>query len=115
MVVGDIPGDENVRIAFEIDEGNLEDLPPRYQEVSCDIIFDVNMGENFHRKSQMVAGGNNTTAPSSLTYLSMLSRYSVRIALTITVLNHLNFLVCNIQNSYLTAKFRKKMWTVERT
>ena len=51
MVVGDIPGDENVRIAFEIDEGNVEDLPPRYQEVSCHIIFDVNMGENFRLKS----------------------------------------------------------------
>ena len=59
---------KNGRISFEIYEGNMEDLPPGYQEVSCHIIFDVNMGENFRRKAQIVAGGNNTTTPSSLTY-----------------------------------------------
>ena len=39
------------RIAFELYEGNVEDLPPRYQEVSCHIIFDINMGDNLHCKS----------------------------------------------------------------
>ena len=55
-------------IDFELYEGNVEDLPPVYQEVSCRIIFDVNMRENFRRKAQMVAGGHNKTTPSSLTY-----------------------------------------------
>ena len=31
MVGGDIPVDENVRIDFELYEGNMEDLPPGYQ------------------------------------------------------------------------------------
>ena len=38
-------------IAFELYEGTLEDLPTVYQEVSCHIIFDINMGDKFHRKS----------------------------------------------------------------
>ena len=64
---------KNVRIYFEIYEGNVEDLPPGYQEVGCHIIFDVYTGENLCRKSQMLAGGNNTTTLSSLTHSSVVS------------------------------------------
>ena len=82
----------------------MEELPPGYQEVSCHIIFDIKMGDNFLRKSRMVAGGHNTTTPSSFTYSSVVSWDSVCIALTISVLNDLKILACDIQNSYLTAK-----------
>ena len=41
---------KNVRLAFEIYEGNVKDIPHRYQEVSCHIIFDVKMGYNFRLK-----------------------------------------------------------------
>ena len=58
---------KNVRIDFELYEGNVEDLPTGYQEVSCHIIFDVNMGMNIRGKSQMVAGGHKNTTPSFLT------------------------------------------------
>ena len=46
---------KNVNIDFEIDESNVEDLPPGYQEVSCHIIFDLKIGENFRHKYQIVA------------------------------------------------------------
>ena len=42
---------KNVRIVFGLYEGNMEDLPTGYQEVSCHIIFDVNMGDNFRCKA----------------------------------------------------------------
>ena len=74
---------KNGRIAFEIYEGNMEDLPPGYQEVSCHIIFDVNMGENFFRKAQMVSVGHKTITPYSLTYFSVVCWDSVRIALKV--------------------------------
>ena len=73
-----------MRIAFELYEGSVEDLLPRYQEVSCHRIFGVKMGDNFRRKTRMVEGGHKTTTPLSLTYLSVLSRDSVRISLTIS-------------------------------
>ena len=103
---------KNVIIAFELYEGNVEDLPPRYQEVNCHIIFDANMGENLYRKYRMLSGGHKTTTPSSLTYYSVVSRDSVRIALKSAALNGLKVISCDIQNEYLTAKCREKIWTV---
>ena len=79
---------KNSRIASEPYDGIVEDLPPRYQEVSCHIIFDVKMGDNFCRIVRMVAVGHKTTTPSSLTYSSVVSRYSLRIALTLSALSY---------------------------
>ena len=42
----------------------------------------------------------------------MVSKDSVRIALTIAALNGLKVLGCDIQNAYLTAKCREKIWTI---
>ena len=50
---------KNVRIDFELYEGNIEDLPQGYQETSCHIIFDVKIGDNFCHKYRMVLGGHN--------------------------------------------------------
>ena len=36
----------NVRISFEIFEGNENEIPPGYQKVECHMIFDIKMGEN---------------------------------------------------------------------
>lgn len=101
----------NVRIAFEEWEGSIEELPPGYQEVKCHMVFDVKMGENFRRKARMVAGGHTTDTPSTITYSSVVSRDSVRIALTIAALNDLDILSCDIQNAYLTAKCRERIYT----
>ena len=102
---------KNVKIAFELFDGDIEDLPPNFQEVKCHIIFDIKMGENFRRKARMVAGGHTTETPAALTYASVVSRDSVRIALTIAALNDLKVLACDIQNAYLTAQCREKIWT----
>ena len=92
-----------------IHDGDIDDLVG-YQFVKCHMIFDVNMGENFCSKARMVAGGHMTTSPSSLTYSSVVSRDSVRIALTIAEINRLSTLACDIQNSYLTAPCRENVW-----
>ena len=101
-----------MRIPFGIYEGNVEDLPPRYQEGSCHIMFDVNMGDNICCKSQMAAGGHNTTTPTPPNYSSVLSQEIVRIALTISAYNVLKVLACDIHNAYLTTKFQENTWTV---
>ena len=88
----------NVRVAFEEFEGDKSQLPPSYQEVGCHMIFDIKMGENFRRKARMVAGGYTTETPYALTYASIVSRDSVRIALTIAALNDLKLLACDIHN-----------------
>ena len=102
---------KNVRVAFEVYEGDTKDLVG-YQKIDCHMIFDIKMGENFRRKARMVGGGHQTTTPSTLTYSSVVSRDSVRILLTIAALNDLTVLACDIQNAYLTAPCREKIWTI---
>jgi len=100
---------QNVRVAFELCEGNPHDLVG-YQEVRCRIIFAIKLGENFRRKSRYVAGGHTTDAPSSITYSSVVSRDSVRICLLLAALNGIEILCGDIQNAYLTAPNREKIW-----
>ena len=103
---------KNVRPAFDPFEGKESDIPIGYQKIDCHMIFDIKMGENFRRKARLVAGGHTTDTPAALTYSSVVSRDSVRIALTIAALNDLKILACDIQNAYLTAKCRELIWTV---
>ena len=44
-----------------------------------------------------------TETPATLTYLSVVSRDSVQIALTVAALNDLQVMSCDIQNTYLMA------------
>ena len=53
-----------------------------------------------------------TELPSSITYSLVVSRDSVRIALTIAALNDLSILACDIQNAYLSAPCREKIYCV---
>ena len=101
----------NVRPAFEVWDKPESAIPVGYQQVKCHLIFDVKMGENFRRKARFVAGGHTTEVPNTLTYASVVSRDSVRIALTIAALNDLKVMACDIQNAYLTADCREKIWT----
>ena len=79
--------------------------------MKCHMIFDVNFGENFHRKARLVAGGHMTETPATLTYLSVVLRDSVQIALIIAALNDLQVMACDIQNAYLMADCQEKIWT----
>ena len=100
---------KTVRPAFEVYEGDIKDLIG-YQHIGCHLIFDVKLGENFRRKARFVAGGHKTETPHTLTYSSVVSRDSVRIALVAAALNDLDILVCDIEGAYLTAKCREKIW-----
>ena len=88
------------------------ELPPGFQRIKCHMIFDIKMGKNFRRKVRLVANGNEMEAPAALTYSSVVSRSSVRIALTIASMNQLEILACDIQNAYLTADCREKIYVM---
>ena len=47
-----------------------------------------------------------------MTYLSVVSRDSFRITMTIEALNYLDVLACDIQNAYLAANCRERVWVV---
>ena len=59
-----------------------------------------------------MAGGHTTETPAALTYASVVSRDSVRIALKIAALNGLDILAYYIQNAHLIDKCREMIWTV---
>ena len=101
---------KNVAVAFKALE-NGETIPPGYQEITCHIVWDVKM-ENFRRKARYVADGHKTEAPAAMTYAGVVSRETVRIALTLAALNDLEVKASNIQNAFLTAPCTEKIWTV---
>lgn len=110
---------KNVRVAFELFDDSITNeeaikllKSKGYQKIDCHIIFDVKMGENFRRKARMVAGGHMTTTPSSLTYSSVVSCDSVRLAFLIAALHDLEVLACDIQNAHLTAPCHEKVFTI---
>jgi hypothetical protein len=79
-----------------------------YQEIKCHVIFDVKM--DFTRKARFVAGGHMTETPESMTYSSVVSRDSIRIAFLIAGLNDLDVLAGDVTNAYLNAPCREKIW-----
>ena len=101
---------EAVRVAFRIlNDG--EDIPPGFQYMDCHMIFDVKI-EGFRRKARLVAGGHMTQAPAVLTYATMVSRDTVRIALTLAALNDLEVMTSDIKNAYLQSPCDEKIHTV---
>jgi len=68
--------------------------------------------EDFCCKARYVTQGNMTEAPKTLTYASVMSRESVRIALTLADLNDLEVKSADIKNAYLTASVTKKIWKI---
>jgi hypothetical protein len=97
----------NARIALKVLNGE-EAIPKTYQEIRCHMIFDVKM-EDFHRKARFVAGGHTTDAPHMMDYAIVVSRESVRIALTLAALHDLDVMLGDIENAYLTAPIPEKV------
>eukprot|EP00978_Attheya_sp_CCMP212_P034040 scaffold140628_cov38-Attheya_sp.AAC.1 len=100
---------KNIRIAFEEYDVNPEELIG-YEEITGHLVFNVKLGENFRRKARFCADGHKTGAPSSVTYSTVVSRDSVRILLTIAALNDLKILGADVQNAFLTAPNKEKVW-----
>ena len=99
----------NVRIAFElIDSGSKP--PPGYKKVDLMMIFDIKM--DFTRKARLVARGDLTDTPSTLTYSSVVSRESVRIAFLIAALNDLDLMMFDVGNAYLNAYTKEKLYCI---
>jgi hypothetical protein len=99
---------KNVRVAFKfLDSG--ERVPIGFKWIKCHLIFDVKM--DFTRKARYVAGGHMTDPPSTLTYSSVVSRDSVRIAFLLAALNDVQLLAADIGNAYLNAPTREKVYT----
>ena len=103
---------KNVWPPFGLIRGNRYNIIIGYQQIGCHMIFGIKLGENFWRKATLVGAGHKMGAPDSITYSSVVPCDSVRISLTISALNGLDILACDIQNAHLTAKCRENIWTI---
>ena len=63
-------------------------------------------------KAQLVADGHKVADPQGSTYAGVVSRETVRIALTYAALNGLDILAANIQNAYLTVPTSESFYIV---
>ena len=99
----------NVGIAFEI-LGEGEKAPPGWHKASGHLIFDVKM--DFTRKARWVKDGHRTPDPTTSAYAGVVSRESVRIALTHAALMGLDVWAADIQNAYLQAPSSEKHFII---
>ena len=106
---------KNVRIAFDELEGVTEEemqtgmVKPGYEYCGTHMIFDIKMDGKVTRKARLVANGHKTNVHSSITYSSVVSRESLRLALLIASLNNLDISCCDIGNAYLNTDCREKL------
>jgi hypothetical protein len=101
---------KDVCVAFKILLDG-QSAPIGYQKIPCHIISDIKM-EDFRCKARLVAGGHMTKAPVTITYASVVTRETIRIALLMAALNDLNIKVGDVLNTYITAPITEKVWTV---
>ena len=98
-----------VMVAFDVQPEEVKFIPG-YKRIPGHLVWDVKM--DFTRKARYVAGGHRTDPPKALTYSSVVSRESVRIAMLIAGLNDLDIRLADIGNAYLTAPTTEKCYVV---
>jgi hypothetical protein len=100
---------KNVMPTFEFSD--TDEISNFHKLINCHMVFDIKLG-NLACKAWFAAGGHQTDPPKDMTYLSVVSRDSIRIAFLVTALNDLDVLTADIQNTYLNAPTSKKVYTI---
>ena len=98
----------NIGVAFEILQDGAP--PPGWKPVSGHIIWDVKM--DFTRKARWVLDGHKTPSVTGSTFAGVVSRDSVRIALTYAALNELQVCAADIRSAYLQAPSSQKDYVI---
>ena len=93
---------------FDFPETNRP--PPGYTKSSGHLVFDIKM--DFTRKARWVKDGHLTPDPIDSNYAGVVSRESVRIALTYAALNDLNICAADIKSAYLQAPTSEKHYVI---
>ena len=98
-----------VGVAFKI-LGDDENTPVGYTKSGGHMVFDVRM--NFTRKARWVKDGHKTPDLDNSKYAGVVSRESVRIALTYAALHGVEVLAADIRNAYLQAPTSEKHYII---
>ena len=68
--------------------------------------------EDLGCKARLVVGVHVMEPPSTIMYVSVVSRETLRIAMTFSPLNDLPVKLADIQNAYITESVTENIWTV---
>jgi hypothetical protein len=98
----------NIACAFDFPADGK--APVGFQKIDCHMIFDVKM--TLERKARYVAGGHQTEPTRDITFASVVSRDSIRLAFLIAALNDLEVLSADISGAYLNANAAEKVYTI---
>ena len=100
---------KNVMPAFKFTDDDT--IPIGFKKIDCHIVFDVKL-VGLVRKARFVAGGHQTDPPADSVFSSVVTRDSVRIGFLAAALNDLDILSADVQNAYLNAETKEKVYTV---
>ena len=99
----------NVGVAFQV-LSDGQQAPPGWRKSSGHLIFDVKM--DFTRKARWVKDGHKTPSPENSAYAGVVSRESIRIALTYAALHGIDIKAADIRNAYLQAPSSEKHYVI---
>jgi hypothetical protein len=99
---------KNVLPASEFRDDDV--MPPGFKKINCHMVFDVKL--DLVRKARFVAGGHQMDPPKESVYSSIVSCDSVCLALLIAALNDLEILLSDIQNAYLNAPTKERIYMI---
>jgi hypothetical protein len=99
---------KNVSQAFRFNDD--DSVPVGYKHITCHMIFDVKM-VGLVRKARFVAGGHLTDPPVESVYSSVVTRESIRMMFLIAALNILDIMGADVQNAYINASTKEKVYT----
>jgi Reverse transcriptase (RNA-dependent DNA polymerase) len=100
---------KNVMPAFEFRDDDK--MPVGYEKIRCHMVFYVKIGD-LTRKARFCANGKETDPPKESTFSTVVSSDSVRLFFLLAALNDLDILLADIQNAYLSALVKKKLYTI---
>jgi hypothetical protein len=99
---------KNILPAFEFRDNDV--MPLGFKKIDCHMVFDVEL--DLVCKAWFVAGGHQTDPPKESVYSSVVSRDSVCLAFLIAALNDLEVLSADVQNAYLNAPTKEKIYMI---
>jgi hypothetical protein len=99
----------NVLPAFEFRDDDK--MPIGYEYIRCHMVFDVKIGD-LTRKARFCANGNETDPPKDSTFSTVVSRDTVRMFFLLAALHGTDILSADIQNAYLNAPVKEKIYTI---
>jgi hypothetical protein len=100
---------QNVRVAFDIKD-HATKPPPGYEYVDLMMVYDIKM--DYTWKARLCARGDQTEPPKEITYSSVVSRESIRIAFTYVAMLDLDIRIADVGNAYLYAPMNECLYTI---